>query len=187
VRDGKSNFSRGADRDSTVLVLSGPVQHCTALVFSAYGMGMQAIWAMTVPFERTRALVQAKEFLEAMLDPKQTPRVPKALRGHAKALLRHYPELYEIELAHQARPDWYGPVPPFSRRHGRTAITELGIDEIGKKQTAEQTFLPRGKTSIFSFLVSTAHCPTPSRGTCNAYSALQSSSPCNKPCNKPCN
>lgn len=36
---------------------------------------------MTTPFERTRALVQTKEFLEAMLDPKTTPRVPRWMRG----------------------------------------------------------------------------------------------------------
>ena len=28
---------------------------------------------MTLPIERTRALIQTKEFLETMLDPKQTP------------------------------------------------------------------------------------------------------------------
>jgi hypothetical protein len=70
---------------------------------------------MTIPFERTRALVQTKEFLEAMLDPKQTPRVPRWMRGKAKALLRHYPGLCEIEMAHKALPEEFGPVPPFSR------------------------------------------------------------------------
>lgn len=85
---------------------------------------------MTVPFERTRALVQTKQFLEAMLDPKQTPRTPRWMRGKAKALLRHYPNLAEIEMAHKALPDEYGPVPPFSRMHGKTAITELGLDKL---------------------------------------------------------
>lgn len=86
---------------------------------------------MTVAFERTRALVQTKEFLEAMLDPKATPRVPRWMRGRAKALLRHYPGLAEIEVVHKALPDEFGPVPPFSRMHGKTAITELGLDKIG--------------------------------------------------------
>lgn len=70
---------------------------------------------MTIPFERTRALIGTKEFLEAMLDPKQTPRTPRWMRGRAKALLKHYPGLCEIEMAHQALPDKFGPVPPFSR------------------------------------------------------------------------
>jgi hypothetical protein len=88
---------------------------------------------MTVPFERTRALVQTKEFLAAMLDPKQTPRVPRWMRGTAKSLLKHYPNLAEIEMAHKALPSEYGPVPPFSRMHGKTAITELGLDKIRAK------------------------------------------------------
>lgn len=89
---------------------------------------------MTIPYERTRALVLAKEFLEAMMDPKQTPRVPSALRRRAKALLRHYPGLAEIEIVHKALPDWYGPVPPFSRAHAQTAITALGLDKFGSKE-----------------------------------------------------
>jgi len=88
---------------------------------------------MTVPFERTRALVLTKEFLEAMLDPKQTPRTPRSMRGKAKALLRHYPGLCEIERVHKALPDEYGPVPPFSRMHAKTAITELGLDKFGSE------------------------------------------------------
>jgi hypothetical protein len=86
---------------------------------------------MTIPFERTRALIGAKEFLEAMLDPKQTPRTPRWMRGRAKALLRHYPGLCEIEMAHKALPDEFGPVPPFSRMREKTAITELGLDKFG--------------------------------------------------------
>lgn len=89
---------------------------------------------MTIPYERTRALVQTKEFLEAMLDPKATPRVPHWMRGKAKALLRHYPGLYEIERAHKALPEAFGPVPPFSRMHGRTAITDLGLDKLGPQE-----------------------------------------------------
>ena len=73
---------------------------------------------MTVQFESTRALVRPKEFLEAMMDPKATPRTPRWMRGKAKAILRHYPGLCEIERAHKALPDEFGPVPPFSRLTG---------------------------------------------------------------------
>lgn len=65
---------------------------------------------MTIPFERTRALVHTKAILEAMLDPKQTPRVPRWMRGKAKSLLKHYPGLAEIEMAHKALPTEFGPV-----------------------------------------------------------------------------
>jgi hypothetical protein len=69
---------------------------------------------MTVPFERTRALLQAKQFLKAMLDPKQTPKTPRWMRGKALALLRHYPGMWELELVNKALPDEFGPVPPSS-------------------------------------------------------------------------
>lgn len=82
---------------------------------------------VTIPFERTRALLQTKQFLEAMLDPKKTPRVPRWMRGKAKALLQHYPGLCEIEMAHKALPEEFGPVPPFSRLSG-TGDVQAVID-----------------------------------------------------------
>jgi hypothetical protein len=36
----------------------------------------------------------------------------------------------ENQLAHKALPEEFGPVPPFSRMHAKTAITELGLDTI---------------------------------------------------------
>ena len=69
---------------------------------------------MTVPSERTRALVRDKGFLAAMMDPKQTPRTPRWMRGQAKAILRHYPSLAEIDMAHKALPNTFGPVPSYS-------------------------------------------------------------------------
>jgi hypothetical protein len=68
---------------------------------------------MTIPYERTRALVYTLRFLRELQDPQLTPRVPRWVRGHAKALERHYPTLADIELAHTASPEWYGPVKPF--------------------------------------------------------------------------
>jgi hypothetical protein len=68
---------------------------------------------MTTPYERTRALLQTREFLRrkaALGDPD--------MRAEAKALLRHYPGLVDIEAAHTASPDVFGPVPPFSRLSG---------------------------------------------------------------------
>ena len=73
---------------------------------------------MTIPFERTRAMIETKRFLLELTDPKVMPRVPRAIRGKAKSLLKHYPTYAEIEQAHKALPDTYGPVPPFSRLVG---------------------------------------------------------------------
>jgi hypothetical protein len=89
---------------------------------------------MTTPFERTRALIETNVFLHELQDPKLTPSVPAAVREIARKLLRHYPSYYDVELAHQALPLFYGPVPPFSRSHGQTAITALGLDKFGSNE-----------------------------------------------------
>lgn len=73
---------------------------------------------VTIPFERTRALIHAYELLKRLQDPKATPRVPRWLRGRAKALVKHYPSYADLEQAHKALPDLFGPVPPFSRLTG---------------------------------------------------------------------
>lgn len=81
--------------------------------------------AMTVPYERTRALIETKLFLLELMDPRATPRAPRALRGKAKSLLKHFPTDADIEQAHKALPDTYGPVPPLGRLSGgtQTALT----------------------------------------------------------------
>ena len=66
---------------------------------------------MTVPDERTRAMVYTRAFLQDLRDPGVTPRVPKTVRDTANWLLRHYPEPYVVEIAHKAAPGWYGPLP----------------------------------------------------------------------------
>ena len=55
---------------------------------------------MTLPDERTRAVLWAREFLSRLIDPRQTPRVPRAVRQEALSVLRHYP--HECDMA---RPD----------------------------------------------------------------------------------
>jgi len=65
---------------------------------------------MTMPSERTRALVDTKRFLEDLLDPRLTPRVPARIRTRARCLLRHYPTPSLIALVHDAVPIMYGPV-----------------------------------------------------------------------------
>lgn len=87
---------------------------------------------MTMPFERTRALIQTYELLNRLQDPKETPRIPRWLRGQAKSLLRHYPTYGDLNLAHKALPDWFGPVPPFSRLTG-TAEARGVVDAMKDK------------------------------------------------------
>ena len=66
---------------------------------------------MTTPYERTRALIETKSFLQELQDSKLTPRVPAAVREIARKLVRHYPSYSEVELAYKALPVVYGPVP----------------------------------------------------------------------------
>lgn len=46
---------------------------------------------MTMPSERTAAVLNTREFLLELLDPKKTPRVPLEIRKRASMLLKHYP------------------------------------------------------------------------------------------------
>lgn len=52
---------------------------------------------MTLPFERTRSIVQTRDFLLSLLDSKKTPKIPRTVRENAKSLLRHFPTHLDIE------------------------------------------------------------------------------------------
>lgn len=73
---------------------------------------------MTTPDERTRAILETKEFLEQLLDPVQTPGVPHEVREYGRKLLRHYPGRANIRLAHLALPNFFGPVLPLTKLEG---------------------------------------------------------------------
>jgi hypothetical protein len=60
---------------------------------------------MTLPDERYRAIVFAKNLCEDLLDSKKTPRVPKIIRDRARVVLRHFPEEYYLSLLAEASPD----------------------------------------------------------------------------------
>jgi hypothetical protein len=52
---------------------------------------------MTLPFERTRSLVNTRSFLLSLLDPKKTPKIPKEIRTRARSLLKHFPSPLDLE------------------------------------------------------------------------------------------
>lgn len=52
---------------------------------------------MTLPIERTNAVLRTEQFLKDLRDPKKYPRVPKAVREEAQRLLRHYPSKYDMK------------------------------------------------------------------------------------------
>lgn len=51
---------------------------------------------MTLPDERYRAVVQTEKFLKDILN---TPRVPKHIKEGARAMLRHYPNEWDMQRA----------------------------------------------------------------------------------------
>lgn len=51
---------------------------------------------MTLPDERTRAVLRVERFLMDLRNPKKYPRIPKAVREEASRLLRHYPTQYNM-------------------------------------------------------------------------------------------
>ena len=58
---------------------------------------------MTIPIERTYAVLNTRDFLRDLLDPKKTPKVPKDIRRKAARLLRHYPTSLDMLLASENR------------------------------------------------------------------------------------
>ena len=60
---------------------------------------------MTLPDERYRAIIYTKNFLQDLLNPKLTPKVPKQIRQRAHSLLRHFPEEFYLSMLAEARPD----------------------------------------------------------------------------------
>jgi hypothetical protein len=51
---------------------------------------------MTIPVERTSAVLNVERFLMDLRDPKKTPRVPSEVRKQASRLLRHYPRKFDM-------------------------------------------------------------------------------------------
>ena len=58
---------------------------------------------VTLPDERYRAVKAAQQFL-ARLAGGEYPRVPKAVRAEARAILRHYPLDWDLSCAAEAAP-----------------------------------------------------------------------------------
>lgn len=59
---------------------------------------------MTLPDERYRAIIQAKQFLERLSFSSEIKRVPLAVREEARRLLRHYPSEYDLDQIEQYAP-----------------------------------------------------------------------------------
>ena len=62
---------------------------------------------MTMPDERTRAVLDTRDFLERLAGAELADESPQTLVAWAKALLRHYPEDTHIRLASKALPAYW--------------------------------------------------------------------------------
>jgi len=51
---------------------------------------------MTMPDEMFNAIRNARHFMLALMDPKQTPKVPKEIRKRARDRLKHFPSEFDI-------------------------------------------------------------------------------------------
>ena len=60
---------------------------------------------MTLPDERYRAVIQTRRFLLDLCNTQHTPRVPRIIRDHARAMLRHYPSDYDMSRAAATSPE----------------------------------------------------------------------------------
>ena len=57
---------------------------------------------MTLPYERTRAVINAREFLFRLSTPyiaDGIKRIPTAVRDEARRLLRHYPNAVDLKYS----------------------------------------------------------------------------------------
>ena len=51
---------------------------------------------MTLPSEMFQAIRNARHFMLALMDPKETPKVPREIRKRARDRLKHFPSEYDI-------------------------------------------------------------------------------------------
>jgi hypothetical protein len=57
---------------------------------------------MTLPHERTRAVINTATFLTNLMNPKETPGVPKHVRQYAAHMLKHYPTTHDMYVTSEA-------------------------------------------------------------------------------------
>ncbi len=62
---------------------------------------------MTMPDERSRAVIMTREFLLSLMHG-DIKRVPKEVKGRARSLLRHYPSKFYIDQAAKTSPSVFG-------------------------------------------------------------------------------
>jgi hypothetical protein len=96
---------------------------------------------MTMPDERTKALLLAGELLAKLASPVKTPDVPDAIRKQAQHILRHYPSKGDIGyLAEDAERGAFiaGPMLDATVARTRDGIQSSEPDENQRKTPLEK-------------------------------------------------
>jgi len=96
------------DRGPAAGVLTFPVND-RIIVYTVIETILNQRRRMTLPDERYRSLKWAESFLQDLLDPSRTPRVPKRIRSEASSILKHYPGSYYIDEIARRNPDLITP------------------------------------------------------------------------------
>lgn len=84
---------------------------------------------MTTPDERTRAVLQARAFLQELAQAGVNAATADAVRREARRLLRHYPGRADMSLAHDALPCWFGAVPSITSGRGQDIVADQTSNE----------------------------------------------------------
>jgi hypothetical protein len=63
---------------------------------------------MTTSEERTQAVLKTRQLLVDLANSSRTSGVPEAICQPAETLLRYYPEIADMKIAHSACPHWFG-------------------------------------------------------------------------------
>lgn len=64
---------------------------------------------MTMPSERTRAVLATRRFLEELCSGDEHMNIPRRVRETARQLLRHFPDAWHIDMAAVAWPIAWAP------------------------------------------------------------------------------
>ncbi|WP_369538106.1 BPSL0761 family protein [Leptothrix discophora] len=114
---------------------------------------------MTTPDERTRAVMQTRDFLQELAGQSADPCIPEFVRREAHRLLRHYPGGSNMSLVHNVLPSWFGAVP--ERQVDRSRLERAlegsevhGVWKVGIVQTVDPT---KGRCTFLDGLTESLH------------------------------
>lgn len=86
---------------------------------------------MTLPIERTRAVEKAYRFLLDLCNPQVTPKVPLRVRREARAILKHFPNAFNMEEAAKHSPLVFGSL----KNEDKSFLDLASVREYFERQT----------------------------------------------------